>query len=186
MTMNTQTPVAEKSNRKTAARNESQPLFRKFFIEALQDIYWAEKHIPKGLQKMQKAATCKRLIAAFKKHEEESPEQLALLEQVFAALGEKAVAKKCDAMEGLMKETDSVIEDTEKDSFVRNAALILCAQKIEHYEIATYGTLCALAGYLPEREVQQLLGDILAQEKKTDVSLTEIAEAYVNQPASEE
>lgn len=85
-----------------------------------------------------------------------------------------------------MKETDSVIEETEKDSFVRNAALILCAQKIEHYEIATYGTLCALAGYLPEREVQQLLGDILAQEKKTDVSLTEIAEAYVNQPASEE
>lgn len=180
--MNTQTPVAEKGKKKTAA----QPLFRQFFIEALQDIYWAEKHIPEGLRKMQQAATCKRLIAALKKHESESPEQLALLEQIFAALGEKAKAKKCDAMAGLFKETDSVIEETEQDSFVRNAALILCAQKIEHYEIATYGTLRALAAYLPEREVQQLLGDILQQEKQADALLTEVAENYVNRPASEE
>lgn len=184
--MNTQTPVAEKGKTRNTAKQASQPLFRKFFTEALQDIYWAEKHVPEGLKKMQQAATCKRLIAALKKHESESPEQLALLEQIFAALGEKPKAKKCEAMAGLLKETDAAIEDTEQDSFVRNAALILCAQKIEHYEIATYGTLRALAAYLPEQEIGQLLGDLLEGEKKADVLLTEIAEAYVNQPASEE
>ncbi len=181
--MNTNVQTKERT---AQTKQTSQPQFRAFFVDALKDIYWAEKHLVKGMQKMQQAATCKRLIAALKKHEQESPEQLARLERIFELLGCKASAKKCEAMEGLLKETDSVIEETEQDSFVRNAALILCAQKIEHYEIATYGTLHALADYLPEKEVRQLLGELLEEEKKTDCLLTEIAEQYVNQPASEE
>lgn len=183
--MKTNVQVAEKP-KSVRPKRQSQPQFRAFLLDALRDIYWAEKHIVKGLQKMQRAATCERLIAAFKKHEEESPGQLELLERIFEALGHKAVAKKCEAMEGLLKETDEVIEETEKDSPIRNAALILCAQKIEHYEIATYGTLRALAGYLPEKEVQRMLGKLLEEEKKTDLLLTELAERFVNEPASEE
>lgn len=160
--------------------------FHEFFIEELKDIYWAEKHLAKALPKLQKASTSEELAAAFEKHTRETNEQITMVEKVFELLGEKAEEKKCDAMEGLLKEADSIIEDTEKDSFTRDAGLILAAQKVEHYEIATYGTLAILGGYLKNQEAVQLLKDILANEKETDVALTKIAEGFVNKKAAQE
>ena len=181
---NTQTAVAEK--RKQSRSERTQPLFRAFFIDELKDIYWAEQHSIKGEAQMARAATCKRFIAHLEQHVHIHSQQTAWLDQIFEALGCKPAAKKCEAMEGLLKETASVIEDTEQDSFVRNAALILCTQKIEHYKIAHYGTLRALAGYLPERQIREQLGWLVDAAKERDERLTEIAEEFVNEAASEE
>jgi ferritin-like metal-binding protein YciE len=160
--------------------------FHKFFIDELKDIYWAEKHLVKALPKMKKAATSPELAAAFDKHSQETQGHVDRLEQAFVALGEKAVAKKCDAMEGLLKEADSIIEDTEKGTMVRDAGLILAAQKVEHYEIATYGALRTFAENMGHTEVVNLLQQTLDNEKATDTALTELAETMVNEPASAE
>ena len=156
---------------------------QEFFIEELKDIYWAEKHLSKALPKLAKAATSSELKAAFEEHLTVTEEQIARLEQVFTALGKKAVAKKCDAMEGLVKEANSIIEDTEKGTMVRDVALIFAAQKAEHYEIATYGCLKTIANILGLEEVGNLLEATLAEEKTTDVNLTIIAESFVNEAA---
>lgn len=160
--------------------------FRKFFIDQLKDIYWAEKHLDPALRKMQKAATNPDVAAAFEQHYRESAEQIELVEQVFELLGERPAAKKCEAMDGLIKEAEEIIDDTERDSFVRDAGLILAGQKVEHYEIATYGTLVALADYLPERKVKELLQRILQNEKDTNEKLTRIAEESINECAAQE
>lgn len=160
--------------------------FREFFIDELKDIYWAEQHLAKALPKMQKASTSKELAAAFDKHTKETNDQIKKVEKVFELLGEKAEAKKCEAMDGLLKEADSIMDDTQKDTFTRDAGLILAAQKVEHYEIATYGTLRILARYLKDKEVVKLLEEILENEKETDVALTKIAENSVNEKASKE
>ncbi len=101
-------------------------------------------------------------------------------------MGEKPKTKKCDAMEGLISETESIISDTEKGSAIRDAGLILAAQKVEHYEIATYGTLAAFADAMQEANVAKLLRSILKDEKKSDKSLTALALESVNEDASEE
>ena len=160
--------------------------FKEFFVDELKDILWAEQHLEKALPKMQTAATSEELASAFEKHTKETEEHIKKVENAFEILGEKAEAKKCDAMDGLLKEADSIISDTEKDTFTRDAGLILAAQKVEHYEIATYGTLRILAKYLKNKEVEKLLSNILQNEKDTDVSLTELAESYVNKKASKE
>jgi ferritin-like metal-binding protein YciE len=160
--------------------------FKVFFIEQLKDIYWAEKHLHKALPKLQKASTDEDLAAAFEKHTKDTEWQIELVEQVFEMLGEKPKEKKCDAMEGLLKEAKSMIEDTAKDSYIRDAGLILAAQKAEHYEIATYGTLRIYAQHMEMPEVEQALNKILENEKETDVNLTVIAENYINEMAVEE
>src|ERR1700755_828608 len=109
--------------------------FHEFFVDELKDIYWAEKHLVKALPKMKKAATSPELAAAFDKHTGETETHVDRLEQIFELLGEKAVAKKCDAMAGLLEEADGLIEDTEAGTEVRDAALISAAQKVEQYEI---------------------------------------------------
>lgn len=159
---------------------------KEFFIEQLKDIYWAEKALYKALPKLMKASTNENLAKAFEKHTQETEGQIEILEQVFELLGEKAAAKKCEAMEGLLKEADSVIEDTEKDTFTRDVGLIMASQKVEHYEIASYGGLVTLAQQLGETKVAQLLQKILEQEKKTDISLTIVAENKVNESAAKE
>ncbi|MCC8171803.1 MAG: ferritin-like domain-containing protein, partial [Parabacteroides sp.] len=126
------------------------------------------------------------LAAAFEKHTKEPEEQIKIDEQVFELLGEEPEGKKCDAMEGLIKEANKVIKDTKKDSYTRDAGLILAGQKVEHYEIATYGTLVILAKQMGEDKVAQLLQQILDNEKATDVALTEVAEGYVNEHAAME
>lgn len=152
---------------------------RDLFVDSLKDIYWAEKALIKALPKMAKNATNQNLIAAINDHLEVTKEQIARLEQVFASVGEKAVAKKCDAMEGLIKEGDGLLEETEPGA-VRDAAIIGASQKIEHYEIATYGTLCAFAKTLGEEDALTLLHQTLEEEKKADVSLTEAAYNTIN------
>ncbi|WP_029905629.1 ferritin-like domain-containing protein [Prevotella sp. 10(H)] len=160
--------------------------FHEFFVDELKDIYWAENHLAKALPKMQKAATSPELAQAFEKHTKETEGHIKTLEQVFELLGKKAEEKKCDAMDGLLKEANSIIDDTEKDTFVRDAGLILAAQKVEHYEIATYGTLRIFARYLKNQQVVKLLEQTLQNEKDTDVTLTELAEGSINKKAASE
>lgn len=176
--------AAAKPTGKTGKMENSE--FHKFFVDELKDIYWAEKHLMKALPKMQKAATSKELAAAFEKHTRETEVHAQTLEQVFELLGEKAVAKKCDAMQGLLDEANSIISDTDKGTMVRDAGLILAAQKVEHYEIATYGTLRTFAENMGHTDVMKLLQQTLDNEKATDVALTEVAEGFVNEEAAEE
>ncbi|QDW26288.1 ferritin-like domain-containing protein [Pedobacter sp. KBS0701] len=157
--------------------------FHDFFIDELKDIYWAEKHLAKALPKMQKAATSPELAAAFEKHTQETEQHIATLEEVFSLLGEKASAKKCDAMAGLLEEANGIIADTDKGTMIRDAGLILAAQKVEHYEIATYGTLRVFAENIGHDDVAELLTQTLENEKATDVALTEIAVNAVNAEA---
>ncbi len=168
------------------SRPSAQTEFHKFFVDQLKDIYWAEKHLKSGLRKMSRAATSPRLASMFEKHYKEGDEQIAQLETIFSLLGEKPEAKRCEAMAGLLEEASGMISDTERNSFVRDAGLILAAQKVEHYEIATYGTLCALAAYLPDKKVRRMLDAILSDEKKTDQALTRVAEEFVNECAAVE
>jgi ferritin-like metal-binding protein YciE len=160
--------------------------FHEFFVDELKDIYWAEKHLAKALPKMKKAATSEELASAFEKHAEETNNHVATLEQVFQLLEEKPQAKKCDAMEGLLKEADSIIEDTDSDTMIRDAGLILAAQKVEHYEIATYGTLVVFAQNMGHSDIAELLQFTLDNEKATDVALTEIAVGAINEQAAAE
>lgn len=176
--------TAKKPTGKTGKMENNE--FHNFFVDELKDIYWAEKHLAKALPKMKKAATSEQLAAAFEKHAEETEGHVKVLEEVFGLLGEKATAKKCDAMEGLLAEADSIISDTDKGTLIRDAGLILAAQKVEHYEIATYGTLRTFAENMGHTDVVDLLQEVLENEKDTDAALTEVAEGFVNEQAVEE
>jgi ferritin-like metal-binding protein YciE len=159
---------------------------QEFFIDSLKDIYWAEKHLTKALPKMQKAVTTPQLQEAIEDHLGQTMEHVSRLEQVFEIVGEKAVAKKCDAMEGLTKEADSIVEETEEGTMTRDAAVILAAQKVEHYEIATYGGLVQYATLLGYDDAATILQQTLDEEKQTDESLTGIAENDINWQAEQE
>jgi ferritin-like metal-binding protein YciE len=150
----------------------------KFFVDGLKDIYWAEKALTKALPKMIKNATSSELSEALTNHLEETKGQVTRLEEVFASIDQKAVAKKCDAMEGLIKEAQGIMEETDKGS-MRDAGIIAAGQKVEHYEIATYGTLAKYAGLLGLTEAQSLLHESLEEEKAADEKLTEVTEAAV-------
>ncbi len=164
---------------------ESQAL-RALFIEELQDIYWAENHLVKNLPEMAGAATSEELKNAFETHLSETENQVKRLEQAFSNLGEDAEGKKCEAMNGLVKEAKEMIDDTESGTLVRDVALISCAQKVEHYEIASYGTLATLAKLLGETEAADLLVENLEEEKNTDTLLTQLAEKQINDAALSE
>jgi ferritin-like metal-binding protein YciE len=138
---------------------------RDLFVDQLKDIYWAEKALTKALPKMVKNATTDELVEALKAHLEETKNHVIRLEQVFEAIGEKAVAKKCLAMEGLINEAQEIMESTET-GVVRDAGIISAGQKVEHYEIATYGTLCTFAKTLGEDKAAYLLAETLHEEKK--------------------
>ena len=178
-------PIGKKISGKEMS-DETRSMLRDFFKDELKDIYWAEKHLVKTLPKMQKAATNEELQNAFAEHLQQTKEHVSRLEQVFELLGEKAQAKKCEAMEGLTKEGESIIEDTEEGTSTRDVGLILAAQKVEHYEIATYGSLAQLATTLGLDKIAKILQTTLAEEKQTDSNLTEIAESKVNHMSLEE
>ena len=158
----------------------------KLFIDSLKDIYWAEKHLTKVLPKMKKQATSDELKAAIEEHLAQTEEHVSRLEQVFEICGKKAQAKKCEAMEGLTKEGDSVLEETEKGTMTRDAGIIMAAQKVEHYEIATYGTLVVFAKTLGLNDAADILVETLKEEKDTDERLTGIAEGSINESAEHE
>ncbi|MGN6134851.1 MAG: YciE/YciF ferroxidase family protein [Aureliella sp.] len=151
------------------------------FYDELRDMLSAEKQLSKALPKMMKKANSPDLKAAFETHLAETLEQIERVEQAFEETGKSAKAKKCEAMAGLIEEAASMMEE-EADPEVMDAVLIGCAQKVEHYEIATYGTLCTWAKILGYRQAKSLLGENLGQEEKTDKLLTQLS-TKVNQAA---
>jgi ferritin-like metal-binding protein YciE len=185
----------EENNKRTSANGETRngtvkansngaSGLRELFEDSLKDIYWAEKALIKAIPKMVKNATSLELIEALNGHLEETEQQVARLEKVFEIIGKKATAKKCDAMEGLIKEGEGIVEGTET-GVVRDAGIISACQKIEHYEIATYGTLRQFAETLGLPEAASLLEETLDEEKAADERLTEVAVNTVNLEAAE-
>ncbi len=158
---------------------------RGLFVDSLKDIYWAEKALTKALPKMIKKASSEELVAALNDHLAVTQEQVARLDEVFESIGVKAQAKKCEAMDGLIKEADQIMAETE-EGVVRDAGIIAGGQKIEHYEIATYGTLSAFAKILQEDDAAELLMQSLEEEKEADDKLSEVAETSINIKAAEQ
>ena len=189
--MSTATKKTESTKTTTATKGKVKPKksaaegLRDLFVDSLKDIYWAEKALVKALPKMAKNATTPNLKTAITAHLAQTENQVTRLENVFKSIGEKAAAKKCDAMEGLIKEGNGILEETEPGA-VRDAGIIAASQKIEHYEIATYGTLAAFAKTLGEKEAAKLLEETLQEEKDADVTLTIAAYNTINFDAVED
>jgi ferritin-like metal-binding protein YciE len=181
-----QTKVPSKNTYAIEMTEEAHSKLHSFFVEEIKDIYWAEKYLVKNLLKMQKAATNVELQSAFADHLKQTKDHVTRLEQVFEILEEKLQVKKCEAMEGLVKEAESIIQDTEDGSATRDVGLIMAAQKVEHYEIATYGSLVQLADMLEQDRVVDILKITLDEEKQADKKLTELAEYKVNRMSLEE
>lgn len=179
-------PTKKSSGQKQTRTPQQEGALMELFFNSLKDINWAEKQLVKALKKMAKASSSGEVGKAFEDHMTQTEGHVERLAQVFESLGKKPTSKKCEAMEGLIKEAEELIEETEEGTEVRDAALIAAAQKVEHYEIATYGTLRTLAGHLGLLKAQKLLEKTLEEEKQTDMLLTEIAEDYVNNDASKE
>ena len=182
--------AAKTSNGKTSkpenGSDQANSQLEKLFTDSLKDIYWAEKQLTKTLPKMKKAATTDELKSAIEEHLAQTEGHVKRLEQVFDMCGKKVQAKKCDAMEGLIKEGDSIVEETQNGSMTRDAGIIMAAQKVEHYEIATYGSLVQIAKTLGMNDAADVLHLTLDEEKQADEKLTEIAEWHVNQAAEKE
>ena len=177
--------ASTKSNsEKTPPKSQAADDLRALFEDELKDIYWAEKALTKALPKMAKNATSSRLVNALNDHLEVTKGHVTRLEQVFELLGKKAQAKKCEAMDGLIKEGEEIIEST-KPGPVRDAGIISAGQKVEHYEIATYGTLASFANLLGESKSAAILQKTLAEEKDADSTLTRIAESVINIDAAD-
>jgi ferritin-like metal-binding protein YciE len=173
-------PAKKSSQKKTSPSDD----LKKIFEDELKDIYWAEKALTKALPKMAKAAASDDLRSAFEDHLEETEGQVARLEDVFKSFDIKAQAKKCEAMDGLIQEAQQMMEEHDK-GIIRDAGLIIGAQKVEHYEMAAYGSLRTLASVLGNSEAADLLQETLDEEGNTNKKLTELSET-INQMAMEE
>lgn len=173
-----------KTTNKLKAKSDAATGLRELFVDELKDLYWAEKEITKSMPKMIKNATSEELIEALTSHLEETKVQITRLKDVFSAIGEKAVAKKCEAMAGLTKEGEEIMKGT-KAGVVRDAGIISAGQKIEHYEIASYGTLASFARVLGEDKAASLLEETLNEEKNADKTLSQISDA-INIEADDE
>jgi ferritin-like metal-binding protein YciE len=152
------------------------------FVDQLRDLYHAEKQLVRALPRMAKAASSNELKQAFESHLEETKGQVERLEQVFEELNARTRGKRCEAMEGLIEEAKEVMEEVEAPE-LRDAALIVAAQKVEHYEIAGYGSVHAFAEGMGQDRVAQLLAETLEEEKKTDERLNKLAISDVNRKA---
>lgn len=157
----------------------------KLFEDELKDIYWAEKALTKAIPKMIKNATSQELINALSSHLAETEKQVTRVEQVFESIDKKAVAKKCEAMEGLIKEAKAIMESCETGAMC-DAGIISAGQKVEHYEIASYGTLRQFAETLGLTEAVSLLEATLNEEKAADEKLSEVATSAINIEAAQE
>lgn len=175
------TPVATEQKKR-----KKESMLEKFFTDQLKDIYYAEQQLLKALKEMKNAATTEELEDAFANHHSQTERHITRLEKVFTMLGKTAEGKKCEAMDGLIKEGQSIIKETKKGTMTRDAALIIAAQKVEHYEIATYGGLVQLAITLKKQNAAKLLDKTLQEEEDTDTLLTDIAEQHINMEAEEE
>lgn len=164
---------------KVAPKSDAADKLKDFMVDGLKDLYWAEKALVKNLPKMAKNATSAKLKEAVNGHLAETKGQVTRLEGAFKALKLKPQAVKCDAMDGLLKEAEGILEETEPGP-VRDAAIIAAAQKVEHYEIASYGTLATYAKLLGHKEVLALLLETLKEEKSCDKDLTKLAKSEIN------
>jgi ferritin-like metal-binding protein YciE len=171
--------LTSSSAKKVPAKVNAAEGLRDLFEDELKDIYWAEKALTKAIPKMIKNATSQELIEALEDHLEVTEGHVERCEKVFEIMGKPARAKKCEAMDGLIKEAKEIMESTEP-GVVRDAGIISAGQKVEHYEIASYGTLCAFASTLGLNEIASLLEQTLNEEKEADQILTEVAESSVN------
>lgn len=167
-------------------QNMKDSSLHKFFVNALKDIYFAEDAIVQALQKMQDAATTEELKDAFEDHQLQTKKHISRLEKVFKLIGETPEKKECKAIVGIIQEGEEIIKSTEQGSMTRDAALIIAAQKVEHYEIATYGGLAQLAITMGHDKAADLLEKTLQEEEETDLMLTDIAEESINFDAEQE
>jgi len=156
----------------------------KLFEEELKDIYWAEKALTKAIPKMIKNATSEELVEALENHLSETENQVKRVEMVFDVIGKKAQAKKCEAMDGLIREAEEIMSECEEGAMC-DAGIISAGQKVEHYEIASYGTLRQFAETLGLDDAVSLLEETLEEEKAADEKLTEVAVSAVNVEAEQ-
>ncbi len=177
----TQTPESKDKDQNMA----DSPL-HKLFVDALKDIYYAENAIVDALEKMEAAATTEELKDAFEDHQLQTKKHISRLEKVFKLIGEQAEKKECKAIVGIIKEGEEIIKSTEEGSMTRDVGLIIAAQKVEHYEIATYGGLVQLAITMGHDKAADLLDRTLQEEEDTDLLLTDIAESSININAEQE
>lgn len=177
--------TANSGNKPTQKSTMQSSQLMKLFEDELKDIYWAEKALTKAIPKMIKNATSEELIEALTSHLKETEMHVNRLEEVFQSFNQKAVAKKCEAMQGLIEESEEIMEACET-GVMCDAGIISAAQKVEHYEIASYGTLRQFAETLGLTEATTLLQATLDEEKKADKKLTEVALNTINVEAAQE
>ncbi len=175
-----------KPEKKGKLKETDENALKDFLVDELKDIYFAEHEILKGLTKMKDAATSDKLKKAIDLHYNQTETQIVRLEEAFGMFDEKPTKKKCEAIIGILKEGDDILEDTDEGTMVRDAAIIIASQKVEHYEIATYGSLAELARTIDRDDVAEVLEKTLTEEKETDVSLTELAVDKINEAAAQE
>lgn len=172
--------------KKVRFNKENEGKLKEFFHDELKDIYFAEHEALKALVKMEKAATSKKLKDKIRAHQTETEEQIKRLEDVFSIINKKPSKKKCEGILGIIKDGEGVVEDTGDDTMVRDAAIIIASQKLEHYEITSYGSLAELAMTLGLEDAANLLKTTLDEEKQADFTLTTLAEESINKEASKE
>lgn len=182
---NSKNTLDGRKNRTVPTKSTAAEGLHELFVDELKDILYAERALVKALPKMAKNASDEKLKTAIEEHVVVTERQVERLQDIFEALGEADRGKKCEAMDGLIKEGQTIMEDTQPGP-VRDAGIISASQKIEHYEIASYGTLVAFAKILGEDEIAVLLEETLAEEKDADATLTEAAYNSINLEASEE
>ncbi len=184
--LNSATTAKNGKQSKTKSMNAPMPSSQlmKLFEDELKDIYWAEKALTKAIPKLIKNATSQELIDALTSHLAETENQVTRIEHVFESIDKKAVAKKCEAMEGLIKEAEEIMESSEAGAMC-DAGIISAGQKVEHYEIASYGTLRQFAETLGLTEAVSLLAATLEEEKAADEKLSEVATSAINVEAAE-
>jgi ferritin-like metal-binding protein YciE len=170
----------------TNPQTNKNSILRDFFLTSLQELYWSETHLVNMLDTMSKAATNEQLREAFIQHMEETTRHKQRLEQVFEQMGIEAQAVPCMGLQGLFDEGWQVIDETAPGTNQRDVALIIAAQKVEHYEIASYGSLITLAKTMGEKKIAEILVPTLQEEKDTDIALTTIAEKGINYDATKE
>jgi ferritin-like metal-binding protein YciE len=183
MKLKNRPPKKTTSSRKKASSKSSKETLEDIFVDMLKDIYWAEKHLTKALPKLAKASYSEELKETIESHLEETKLQIGRIENCFEIMKVKPVAKKCEAMEGLVKEGSEAVEDHEK-GHARDVAIIAAAQKVEHYEISAYGTMRTIANVLGKVQCAELLEATKDEEAEADEKLTALAEK-INQLAAE-
>ena len=178
--MNTKSKLSQK-----VLKNKYKLLFQ-YFINGLKDLYWAEKAVEALLKKNKSLAYTEELSDSLEDHEKQTQKHIRRLEKIFDSLKEKAEAKKCEAMAGLVKEAEETVKETSENSMTRDAVIIISAQKVEHYEIASYGGLLQIAITFNMDSVADWLEKTLLEEEETDELLSEIAESFINLEAAHE